>query len=153
MAPPRRTPTEIMETYLIEVGGKGRFDLIEEIAHPDMIDEANQASGGPPGRAGLIAHVKGFQKNLSDITSDIHQIVGPQFVGGDDQVMAHWSFTARHTGHWLGRAPTVEMISANVFSFFTLKEGLISRYRLWMCAEMGEVVVFDSSKAAASATG
>lgn len=139
-----------METYLIEVGGKGRFDLIEGIAHPDMIDEANQAFGGPPGRAGLIAHVKGFQKNLSDITSDIHQIVGG--VGGD-QVMAHWSFTARHTGPWLGRAPTGEMISANVFSFFTLKEGLISRYRLWMCAEMGEVVVFDSSKAAASATG
>lgn len=135
-----------METYLIEVGGKGRFDLIEEIAHPDMIDEANQAFGGPPGRAGLVAHVKGFQKNLADITSDIHQIVA-----ASDQVMAHWSFTARHTGPWLGRSPTGEMISANVFSFFTLNDGLISRYRLWMCAEMDEVVVFDSSKAVASA--
>ncbi len=135
-----------METYLIEVGGKGRFDLIDEIAHPDMVDEANQAFGGPPGRAGLAAHVKGFRKNLSDIAPDIHQIVG-----GKEQVMAHWSFTARHTGPWLGRAPTGEKISANVFSFFTLKDGLISRYRLWMCAEMDEVVIFDSSKALASA--
>ncbi len=143
-----RTPTEIMKTYLIEVGGKGRLDLIDEIAHPDMIDEANQAFGGPPGRAGLVAHVKGFRKNLSDITSDIHQIIG-----GDDQVMAHWSFTGRHTGPWLGRAPTGQIVSANVFSFFTLKGGLISRYRLWMCAEMDEVVIFDSSKALARAKG
>ena len=60
-------------------------------------------------------------------------------------MMAHWSFTGRHSGPWLGRTPTNEMISANVFSFFTLKEGLISRYRLWMCAEMEEVVIFDSS--------
>ncbi len=140
MAAAKRTPAEVMVTYLVEVGGKGRFDLIDEIAHPNMIDEANQAFGGPPGRAGLVAHVKGFQKNLSEITSDIHQIVG-----GEDHVMAHWSFTARHTGPWLRRAPTGEMISANVFSFFTLKDGLICRYRLWICAEMDERIVFDSA--------
>lgn len=45
------------------------------------------------------------------------------------------------------------MISANVFSFFTLKGGLISRYRLWMCAEMDEVMTFDSPKTLAVAKG
>ncbi len=138
---PTRTPTEIMITYLAEVGGKARYDLIDEIAHEDMIDEANQAFGGPPGRAGLAAHVKGFHKNITETKSEVHSIVG-----GDDQVMAHWSFTGRHTGPWLGRAPTGKIISANVFSFFSLKDGLISRYRLWMCAEMDEIVIFDSSK-------
>lgn len=129
-----------MTTYLAEVGGKGRYELINEIAHEDMVDEANQAFGGPSGRAGLVAHVKGFRKNITETASEVHAIVGDH-----DQVMAHWSFTGRHVGPWLGRAPTGKMISANVFSFFTLKDGLISRYKLWMCAEMDERVVFDSS--------
>jgi len=55
-----RAPAEIMETYLIEVGGKGRFDLIDEIAHPDMIDEANQAFGAAR-RAILRCGARGFQ--------------------------------------------------------------------------------------------
>lgn len=145
---PTRTPTEIMITYLAEVGGERRYHLIDEIAHKDMIDEANQAFGSPAGRAGLVAHVIGFHKNITDTASAVHNIVG-----GDDQVMAHWSFTGRHSGPWLGRAPTGQMISANVFSFFTLKDGLISRYRLWICAEMDEVVIFDSSKPISANTG
>ena len=40
------TPTEIMITYLDEVGAKMRYHLIDEIAHEDMVDEANQAFGG-----------------------------------------------------------------------------------------------------------
>lgn len=135
-----RTPTELMIAYLAEIGGEKRYDLIDEIAHEDMVDEANLAFGGPPGRAGLRDHVKGFHKNITDTVSEVHNIVG-----GDNQVMAHWSFTGRHTGPWLGRPPTGEMISADVFSFFTLKDGLISRYRLWMCARMDEVVIFDSA--------
>lgn len=135
-----RTPTEIMITYLDEVGAKMRYHLIDEIAHEDMVDEANQAFGGPQGRAGLVAHVKGFHKNIADRDAQVHQIIGDE-----DKVMAHWSFTGRHTGPWLGRAPTGKMISANVFSFFALKDGLISRYRLWMCTEMDEVVIFDSA--------
>ena len=129
-----------MITYLADIGGEKRYELIDEIAHEDMVDEANLAFGGPPGRAGLVDHVKGFHRNITETTSDVHRIVG-----GDAGVMAHWSFKGRHTGPWLGRPPTGEMISADVFSFFTLKDGLISRYRLWMCAEMDEVVVFDSS--------
>ena len=49
-----------METYLIEVGQNGRLDLIETITQPDMVDEANRAFGGPPGRDGLMPHVKHF---------------------------------------------------------------------------------------------
>ena len=51
---------KLMETYLIEVGQNGRLDLIETITQPDMVDEANRAIGGPPGRDGLMPHVKHF---------------------------------------------------------------------------------------------
>ncbi len=60
--------------------------------------------------------------------------------------MAQWSFTGRHTGPWLGRAPTGQEISGTVFSFFDLVDGRISRYRVWLCALFDEPVVFDSSR-------
>ena len=72
-----RSPQELMRCYLQQVAGEGRLDLIDEIAHEDMVDEANQAFGGPPGRAGLVAHVKGFRKHLNDIDLRIERI-GPE---------------------------------------------------------------------------
>ena len=146
MADIARTPTELMETYLTEVGLKGRLELIPVLAHEDMLDEANAAFGGPPGRDGLVAHVKGFRKNVTDLSMTVDKIVS-----GEDQVMAQWSFSGRHTGPWMGRTPTGREITGTVFSFFDLRDGWISRYRLWLCAEMDETVVFDSSKAAGGA--
>jgi predicted ester cyclase len=129
-----------MRTYLLEVGGAGRLELIDEIAQPDMVDEANQAFGGPPGRAGLVAHVIGFRRNLSDLDVTINEIVA-----GHNQVMAWWSFTGTHVGRWLGRPPTGEPLGGTVFSFFDLTDGLISRYRLWLHVAFDDPVTFDSS--------
>ena len=131
---------KLMETYLIEVGQNGRLDLIETIAQPDMIDEANRAFGGPAGRDGLIAHVKTFRRQIGELKLEIKQIVG-----NENEVMAHWFFTGIHRGAWLGRKATGKDVSADVFSFFTLKEGMISYYRLWLYAMLDIPVIFDSS--------
>ena len=44
-------PEALMRTYLEEVVPRARFELIEDLANADMVDEASQAFGGPPGRA------------------------------------------------------------------------------------------------------
>ena len=134
------TSEQLMHTYLEEVARKGRVELIEQIAHEDMVDEANVAFGGPPGRAGLVAHVKGFRKHVTDADLSVHKIVG-----SDREVMAWWSFTGMHTGPWLGQSPTNKPISGTVFSFFTLEDGLIARYRLWLRADFEPPIVFDTS--------
>ena len=131
---------KLMEIYLIEVGQNGRLDLIETIAQPDMIDEANRAFGGPAGRDGLIAHVKTFRRQIGELKLEIKQIVG-----NENEVMAHWFFTGIHRGAWLGCKATGKDVSADVFSFFTLKEGMISHYRLWLYAMLDIPVIFDSS--------
>ena len=133
--------TELMRTYLEQVARAGRLDLIETIAHADMVDEANLAFGGPPGRDGLIAHVRGFRKHVSNCTITIHEIVG-----SDAEVMAWWSFTGTHTGPWLGVPATDEVIHGDVFSFFALRDGLIQRYRLWLHSTLASGVTFDSSR-------
>jgi predicted ester cyclase len=135
-----------METYLLEVVSNGRLELIDELALPDMVDEANQAFGGPPGRDGLVAHVVGFRRNVGDLQLTIDRIVAD-----DDVVMAWWSFTGSHVGPWLGRTPTGGEISGTTFSFFDLVDGRISRYRVWLHAVFdGEPVVLDSSRSTLS---
>jgi len=129
-----------MEAYLTEVVVNGRLELIEELAHPDMVDEANQAFGGPPGREGLVAHARGFGRNISDLKVSIDQIVA-----GTDEVMAKWSFTGKLVGPWLGSTPTGKEISCTAFSFFTIRDGRISFYRVWLHAMLDEPVIFDSS--------
>ena len=140
-SPTGLTPAELMETYLLEVVANGRLDLIEELANPDMVDEANQAFDGPKGRAGLIAHVKGFRRHIGDLSITIDRIVA-----GTDDVMAQWSFTGKHVGPWLGRAPTGKEISGTVFSFFHLKDGRLDRYGLWLCAHFDEPVIIDTCR-------
>jgi predicted ester cyclase len=134
-------PARLMETYLSEVVANGRLELIDELAQPDMVDEANQAFGGPPGRAGLVAHVKGFRRNVGELVLTIDRIVA-----GTDDVMAWWSFTGTHVGPWLNRAPTGRPFSGTAFSFFDLVDGRISRYRVWLHAAMDQPVVFDTSR-------
>jgi len=135
------SPKQLMETYLLEVGLKGKLELIEELAQPDMVDEANQAFGGPPGRDGLVAHVAGFRRAVGEPSITIDKIVA-----GTDEVMAWWSFSGKHVGPWLGRSPNGQEISGTVFSFFELVDGRISYYRLWLCAMFDEPVMFDSSR-------
>jgi predicted ester cyclase len=133
------TSERLMRSYLEDVARDQQLELLEGMAHPDMIDEANLAFGGPQGRDGLIAHVRGFHRNIDQLQLEIKEIVGSR-----SRVMAWWSFSGIHAGPWLGIKPTKERFTANVFSFFALKDGLIERYRLWLQAELNPPVTFDS---------
>jgi len=129
-----------MRSYLIDVGQNGDLDLIAELAQPDMVDEANQVFGGSPGRDGLVEHVVGFRRNVTDSTVTIREIVA-----GEHHVMAWWEFDGVHTGPWLGEVATGDALHGTVFSFFRLRDHLIDHYRLWLHAGFAEPVVFDSS--------
>lgn len=141
-------PEGLMRTYLEEVVARGRLELLEEMTQPDMVDEANEAFGGPPGRAGLLAHAKGFRRHVTELQVEVQRIVS-----GKDTVMAWWSFTGLHAGPWLGRPPSGKPIRGSVFSFFDLVDGRISRYRLFLVAELPERVVIDTSRPGALDAG
>ena len=131
--------TQLMQTYLEQVVGQGRLELIDALFCDDVIDEAAMAFGAPAGRAAVVAHVKGFRKHLDTPTVTIEQIVGQQ-----DRVMAHWTFSGTHNGPWLNQPATGKPITGTVFSFFTLTQGRVSRYRLWLHANFDKPLVFDS---------
>jgi predicted ester cyclase len=134
-------PELLMRTYLEEVVAQGRLELVEAMSLADMVDEANQAFGGPPGRAGLVAHVKGFRRSIGELVVTVDRIVA-----ADEAVMAWWTFAGLHTGTWLGRPPTGNLIRGTVFSLFELVDGRIGRYRLFLHAEFPESVILDTSR-------
>lgn len=127
-----------MQAFLTDVVGSGNLSLIEQIAQPDMVDEANVLFGGPAGRDGLVAHVKGFRRNIGNPKVSIHRIIG-----NDAEVMAWWSFEGVHVGPWMNLPPTNDVITATVFSFFNLEQARIKRYQLWLSADVNPSEVFD----------
>ncbi len=146
------TARDLVEAYFREAGGAGSLERIAALAHEDMVDEANQAFGGPPGRAGLLAHVKGFWRAIADLRVEVGRIAVGLNDAGAEEAMACWRFTGRHVAPWLGRDGDGAAISGDVISIFTLREGKIAHYRLWLCAQFADgAVVFDSTRALAKA--
>ena len=136
-----KSPAEIMHIYLHEVAIAERLALLDEIAAADVVDEANQIFGGPPGRSGLVAHVQGFQRNVQNCKIRVERIVGDR-----SEAMAWWSFTGIHSGPWLGKPATGAPVAGTVVSCFDVAEGLIMRYRLWLHAEFVDCsAVFDTT--------
>jgi len=131
----------LLRTYLERVVVGGEVELIDDLAQEDMVDEANRFFGGPPGRAGLVAHVKGFERCIDDVEVTIDRVVG-----SDESAMAWWSFRGIHNGPWLGIPPTHDRVEATVFSLFDVTDGKVSRYRVWLHATFPASVVFDSSR-------
>ena len=132
---------DLMRTSLYDVAIGERLELIDEIAALDMVDEANTVFGGPEGRAGLVAHVRGFRKHIQDCQIEVHRIVG-----ASDEVMAWWGFEGLHIGPWLGKKATHQAVKGTVFSHFEVRDGLIERYRLYLNAEFTDAVaIFDTS--------
>ncbi|MEM7093084.1 MAG: ester cyclase [Actinomycetota bacterium] len=139
------TPAEVLRTYLEEVGAKGRIELIDDLAHDDMVDEANQMFGGPPGKAGLVAHVVGFRKNVTDLEVTIERVVGDTTTA-----IGWWRFEGTHSGPWLGLPATNERIRGTVISRFDVDGGKVSRYRLFLWTDLDGGRTLDTSIAGGS---
>jgi hypothetical protein len=130
---------QIMRTYLGEVGAKGRLELIPEIAHEDIFDEGMVNEGLPPGREALVTHVKNFFATMPEPTFTIRKIMTT-----DDEVMAWWTAEGKVDG---------AMRTYYAFSFFTITDGKISRYRYFVAnssdspPQRDHNLIFDSTAA------
>jgi steroid delta-isomerase-like uncharacterized protein len=116
-----------MRTYVLDVAAGGRLDLIDEIAHPDMVDVGVVDAGGPTGSDGLRLHVSAAHKAMEDRSAEIRRLVATE-----DEVMAWWTMTGRHSAPWLGVEPTGRSVTATAFSFFRLRDGRIEEYEYWV---------------------
>ena len=61
----QKRSAEVMRTYLEEVVGKRRLELIPQLAAEDMVDHTQPVRG----RQGLVNHVENFHRTFPDVTS------------------------------------------------------------------------------------
>lgn len=115
-----------MRTYINDIAVGGDIGLLDEIAHPDVIDLGVVAAGGPAGIDGLRTHVRGAHASLDNRSAEIVRLLAT-----DNEVMAWWTLSGDHIGSWIGADPSGRRVSATAFSFFRLRDGKVFEYQHW----------------------
>lgn len=121
--------TWVMTTYVHQVIGEARTELLDELANQDMVDLAVVAAGGPTGIEGLRLHVNAAIAVMSDRSTDIKRIIA-----SDDEVVAWWTVTGVHAAPFLGVETTGRRFTVTAFSFFRMRDGRIAEYEFWVDA-------------------
>ncbi len=112
---------EVMRRYLTEVVAQGRLELIPELAAEDMTDHTQSI----PGRAGLVAHVKGFRARNQDLELKVERIIA-----SDDEVVGIWTWRATHSTDMYGVPATGKPLEVRVASLFRLRDGKLVDYQV-----------------------
>ena len=116
----------IMSTYLEEVLGQRRFDLIPEMVADDLIDHTQPHLRGP---AALRAHAEGFCDNTPDLRIEVLRIIAT-----GETALGIW--------RWYGEPETPSAVSMSgapvaprlIASLFDISNGRIEEYRAFVDA-------------------
>jgi predicted ester cyclase len=73
---------------------------LAEVVHPDCVNH-EAPPGAPQGLEGMTQSMRMLAAAFSDRRWEIHQAIAE-----DNTVVLHCTFSGRHTGHFMGLAPT-----------------------------------------------
>ena len=85
---------------LEEIFPNGDADGLAEVVHPDCVNH-EAPPGAPQGLDGMTQSMRMLQAAFSDRRWEIHQAIAE-----GDTVVLHCTFSGRHTGQFMGLAPT-----------------------------------------------
>jgi predicted ester cyclase len=85
---------------LEEVFPNGDADGLAEVVHPDCVNH-EAPPGAPQGLQGMTFSMRMLEAAFSDRRWEIHQAIAE-----GDTVVLHCTFSGRHTGPFMGLAPT-----------------------------------------------
>ncbi len=116
----------IMSTYLDEVLGQRRFDLIPGIVADDLIDHTQPHLRGS---AALDAHARGFCDNTPDLRIEVLRIIAT-----DETALGIW--------RWYGEPEKPSAVSNSgapvaprlIASLFDISNGKVTEYRAFVDA-------------------
>ena len=93
-------PAEMLRVAILELWGRGRAELVEQLYSPDVVDHA-PVPGQRPGHDGLRDVLAAFHTAFPDLTMELHGTTGDAVSAAD-----WWTFRGTHTGPLFGLAPT-----------------------------------------------
>mgnify|MGYP001827523570 CR=1 FL=1 len=117
---------ELMRIYLEEVLGQRRFDRIQDIAAPGMIDHTQPGKTGPEA---LDAHARGFCENTPDVEIEVLTIVSDE-----KTAVGIWKWSGEPIQPSAVSASGAPVVPRVVCSVFDLEGGQIQNSRVFVDA-------------------
>ncbi len=116
----------VMRTYLTEVIGNQRLDLIPSFTADDMYDHTQQELSGP---AALEAHVRFFSDNIKNLKVDVLEVLA-----AEDFAVGIWEWSGE-TINPMGLNHSGEPIMpTHVASIFKFKNDMLVHYQPYLDA-------------------
>jgi predicted ester cyclase len=108
----------IARRTLEEIFPQGDVAALAQVIHPDLVDH-DGPPGAPPGPEGMAWSMHMLQAAFSDRRWDIHQVIAD-----DDTVVLSCTFHGRHTGQFMGLAPTSRSVAFRQVHILRFQDGL-----------------------------
>ena len=110
----------------------GNTDITKELLSDAFVNHTAPPHAPTDARV-MIQFINGFHKGFSDITVQIHEVLGE-----GDKVSLRKVITGTHTGEFMGKAPTGKKVEMNVIEIDILKDGKITDH--WSRNDFMQVV-------------
>jgi predicted ester cyclase len=108
----------IARRTLGEVFPHGDVAALTEVVHPNFVDH-DGPPGAPPGLDGVAWSLRMLQAAFSARRWEIHQVIAE-----DDTVVLSCTFHGRHTGQFMGLAPTSRSFAFRQVHIIRFQEGM-----------------------------
>ncbi len=108
----------IARRILEEILPGGDVAALAQVIHPSFVDH-HGPPGAPPGREGMAWSIRMLQAAFSDRHWEIHQVIADH-----DTVVLDGTFHGRHTGEFMGLAPTSRSVAFRQVHILRFQDGL-----------------------------
>jgi predicted ester cyclase len=105
----RRTLEEIFPT--------GDVAALAEVVHPEVVNH-EAPPGAPPGLDGMIQTMRWLARAFSERRYELHRVIAE-----GDTVVIYCTFHARHTGEFMGLAPTNRPVAVRQVHIVRFQDG------------------------------
>ena len=109
----------IARRTLREIFPRGDVAALAEVLHPNIVDH-DGPPGAPQGLDGMTWSIRVLQAAFSDRRWEIHQVIAE-----DDTVVLSCTFHSRHTGQFMGLAPTSRSVAFRQVHIIRFQDGLV----------------------------
>ncbi|MDH6120129.1 putative ester cyclase [Kitasatospora sp. GAS204A] len=113
----QRSAEDRMRFFVEQVQERGRFELIDDLFHPDFRNRT-AAPGQRDDRAAVRELMTALHEAFSDLRVEILHCVAD-----GDLVATHKVFRGRHTGSWFGVPPSDRQVEFRVMDILRHQDG------------------------------
>ena len=118
-------PEQVMDMYLNEVLGQGRFELIPGFVADDMVDHTQTIRG----TAALDAHARRFCGNIEDLEIEVERIIAT-----DDSAIGIWRWRGIPAEPMAKSATGNDVYPRLIAGVFRFGDGMLVEYRAFVDA-------------------